>query len=125
MHALTIFSASMLVYASLMHGQIRTALLESNSTADCADATSPIECPGPQAVFDSVRAYIIVIPAAIGLATLCMLLLAWKLLRSFGWTVFKLLGASLQLKKMFEWYQVFVCFLKFDVFFFVRSTSAV
>lgn len=40
----------------------------------------------------------------------------------FGWAVFKWLGADRQLKKFYQLYQIFVCLLKFDGFFFAGFT---
>ena len=37
----------------------------------------------------------------------------------FGWQVFKKIGADRGIKKAYATYQIFLCILKFDTFFFV------
>lgn len=36
-----------------------------------------------------------------------------------GWSVFRKIGADLNLRRMYTLYQAFVCLLKFDAFFLV------
>jgi uncharacterized membrane protein (GlpM family) len=40
----------------------------------------------------------------------------------FGWAVFHHLGADPQLKRMYRWYQIMMCLLKFDFFCFIGVT---
>ncbi|CEQ40441.1 SPOSA6832_02059, partial [Sporobolomyces salmonicolor] len=39
--------------------------------------------------------------------------------QEFGWSVFKRIGADRRIKRCYAWFQVFVCILKFDLFFFL------
>jgi len=45
--------------------------------------------------------------------------LGYKIYTEFGWKVYKLLGADRGVKRMYLHLQVFLCLIKFDVFFFV------
>ncbi|KPV76732.1 uncharacterized protein RHOBADRAFT_12732, partial [Rhodotorula graminis WP1] len=59
------------------------------------------------------------IPAMITLTQLVYLACLWPIWREFGWSVFKAIGADRRVKKSYAWYQVFICVLKFDLFFFI------
>ena len=43
--------------------------------------------------------------------------ITWKLFDEFGWTIYKHIGASVQMRRRYLIYQIFVCLLKFDFFF--------
>lgn len=45
--------------------------------------------------------------------------LGWRIWQEFGWKVYKTLGADRRIKQMFANYQIFICLVKFDVFFFI------
>jgi len=46
----------------------------------------------------------------------------WVLYQEFGWVVFHVVGANPQMKTMYQYYQVLICLLKFDYFFFTALT---
>ncbi|TNY24261.1 hypothetical protein DMC30DRAFT_413491 [Rhodotorula diobovata] len=60
-----------------------------------------------------------VIPAMISLTELVYLACLWPIWREFGWQIFKTLGADRRVKKSYAWFQVLICVLKFDLFFFI------
>ncbi|KAH8929491.1 hypothetical protein BT69DRAFT_1307032 [Atractiella rhizophila] len=66
-----------------------------------------------------VTGLVTVIPVMIAVAEVAFLALTWFIFREFGWQIYKKIGADRTLKKMYMWYQVFICLLKFDYFFFI------
>jgi len=52
-------------------------------------------------------------------AELAYIALGWKIYTEFGWKVYKYLGADRRIKTMYAHYQIFLCLVKFDVFFWV------
>ncbi|KAL8291640.1 hypothetical protein RQP46_001898 [Phenoliferia psychrophenolica] len=59
------------------------------------------------------------IPGMIALTELVYFCTLLPIYREFGWTVYKRIGADRAIKKMFMWYQVFICIIKFDIFLFI------
>ncbi|GAA5971403.1 hypothetical protein JCM11641_008340 [Rhodosporidiobolus odoratus] len=59
------------------------------------------------------------IPGMISLTEATYVLTIWPIYKEFGWQVFKKIGADRRIKKCYAWYQVFICILKFDFFFFI------
>lgn len=60
-----------------------------------------------------------IIPAVISAAEIAYIALGWKIYNEFGWKVYKFLGADRRIKKMYASYQIFLCLVKFDLFFWV------
>lgn len=100
------FNALFLVYAVAQIFEIRNSLLSDN---DVEGGISDIP----------VNVLTTVIPIVISIAEIAYIALGWKIWREFGWKVYKRLGADRQVKRMYAHYQIFVCVMKFDVFFFV------
>ncbi|GAA99705.1 uncharacterized protein L969DRAFT_104872 [Mixia osmundae IAM 14324] len=95
---LCLFNALFLLYAIIQIQEIRQAFTSINK---------------------QLNVLINVIPIVISVTEIIFLSLSWKLYREFGWQVYKQIGADRRVKKMFLHYQVFICILKFDYFFFV------
>lgn len=55
----------------------------------------------------------------LALSEVAYVALAWQVWREFGWKVYKFLGADIAVKRMFAHYQIFLCLVKFDLFFWV------
>jgi hypothetical protein len=89
------------------------------------------------------RVVLILVPIILGVATLCMIFLTWKLRAEFSWSIYKNISADLQMKRRYFTYQVccnfgtpaifskieltshmqvYIALLKFD-FFFVFGTQ--
>jgi len=66
-----------------------------------------------------VKPFLIAVPCVIGVAAIILSMITWKLFDEFGWTVYKHIGASVQMRRRYLVYQIFVCLLKFDFFFFL------
>ncbi|BGP13931.1 hypothetical protein JCM10213_002575 [Rhodosporidiobolus nylandii] len=102
---LCFFQIAMLVYSSVLPSQLEEAL--SGSSAD------------KEQVQHLTHIYAIVIPSVVAAATVAMSGMLWPLYHEFGWDVFKRIGADIAIRRYYVKYQVFVCLLKFDAFFFV------
>ena len=97
-----IANVMLMVYTTIQVDQIQTALvvLDRNAALE-PGLTSSI-------LWGDVKAYLIAIPAVIGLATLGMAFIAWKLYQEFAWDILKNIGADYRMKKRFLHYQVWL-----------------
>ncbi|GAA5888054.1 hypothetical protein JCM6882_000264 [Rhodosporidiobolus microsporus] len=102
---LCFFQVALLVYSSVLPSQLADAINGSNA-----------DTPNVRRL---TRIYAIVIPCVVGACTVAMSGMLWPLYGEFGWDVFKRIGADIAIRRYFKRYQVFVCLLKFDGFFFV------
>lgn len=111
---LCLYNLGMLVYSAIQQDQIEDATRDSQGipTADLV-ATS---------FFPSVKPYLIATPCVIGLTTLLMSFIAWKLYDEFAWTIYKHISADLRMKRRYLTYQIYIALLKFDFFFFLGFT---
>jgi len=100
---LTVFNAFFLIYAVVQIFEIRGSIP--------ADTSGISDIP--------VNILTAVIPIVISVAEVAYIALGWKIWREFGWKVYKRLGADRRVKRMFAQYQIFLCIMKFDVFFFI------
>ncbi|KZT74846.1 hypothetical protein DAEQUDRAFT_659292 [Daedalea quercina L-15889] len=98
--ALTIFNALFLVYAIIQIKEVETFPV--------------IETSGV-----SIHTLAAIVPIVISVAELAYVALAWKIYTEFGWKVYKFLGADRRIKSMYTHYQIFLCLVKFDLFFWV------
>ncbi|CAG8004096.1 unnamed protein product [Penicillium salamii] len=73
-------------------------------------------------VWDQSEPFLIIIPCIVGLGTLLMTFVAWKLYDEFAWTIYKHISADLQMKRRYLTYQIYIALLKFDFFFFLGFT---
>jgi len=61
--------------------------------------------------------------AVLAISEVFYIALAWQVWREFGWKVYKFLGADIAVKRMFAHYQIFLCLVKFDLFFWVGFSA--
>ena len=67
----------------------------------------------------SINTLAIIIPVVISVAEIAYIALGLKIYTEFGWKVYKFLGADRRIKTMFTHHQIFLCLVKFDLFFWV------
>ncbi|ORY58371.1 hypothetical protein BCR35DRAFT_203909 [Leucosporidium creatinivorum] len=67
----------------------------------------------------TLRILVWLIPVMISLTEATYIGTFYWVYRDFGWQVFKKIGADRSIKRIYAMYQVFLCILKFDVFFFI------
>ena len=114
---LCIANPALLIYTAIQIEQIQDAL----ATLAKNNALEPLEA-GEWDIWSSVHAYLVAIPIIIGICTLAMIFIAWKLYQEFAWDILKQIGADYRMKKRFLHYQVYIALLKFDFFFFLGFT---
>ncbi|KAL2165564.1 hypothetical protein VTH06DRAFT_866 [Thermothelomyces fergusii] len=68
------------------------------------------------------KPFLITVPIVVGVVTVLMVLLAYKLYQDFAWDILKQIGADYRMKKRFLHYQIYIALLKFDFFFFLGFT---
>jgi hypothetical protein len=97
-----LFNALFLLYAIIQIGEIKKAVTDS-------------------AGFTGVPIQVLTttIPIVISIAEVAYIALGWKIYNEFGWKVYKFLGADRTMKRIYATYQIFICLVKFDVFFWV------
>ncbi|KZV77600.1 hypothetical protein PENSPDRAFT_660281 [Peniophora sp. CONT] len=103
--ALAIFNALFLVYAIIQSTEVRLSL--EGVTGSSGLSRIP------------VNVLLTALPIVIAVAELIYIGLGYKIYREFGWKVYKFLGADRNIKRMFAHYQIFQCFVKFDLFFWI------
>lgn len=107
--SISVFNALFLLYAVIQVSEIRQGLVTGTGTS-----SGITDIP--------VNVLTTMIPIVIAVAEVAYIGLGWKIWREFGWKVYKRLGADRQIKRMYAHYQIFVCLVKFDVFFFAGFT---
>jgi len=114
-----LFHMALIVMSALQIGQTRTSLVINE---DCGGTWNYITCGGSGTLWAKVRPLLIAVPCVIGLSWFALLFFVKPLYQEFGWAIFHVVGANPQMKQMYQFYQVMVCLLKFDFFFFVGVT---
>ncbi|KAG8984094.1 hypothetical protein FRB90_005573, partial [Tulasnella sp. 427] len=113
------FHAGMIVFSALQIPQTKTALV-TRPGSDCS--TNYVNCSGPGSLFNRVEPFLIVSPVLLAVSLLVLVWFTWQLYHEFGWVVFHIVGANPRMKVMYQYYQVLICLLKFDYFFFTALT---
>ncbi|KLO18602.1 hypothetical protein SCHPADRAFT_936091 [Schizopora paradoxa] len=111
------FHLGLVVFAALQVDEAHTAL-DLSKEAGCN--TFAVLCDG--SLWRKVEPFFIVNPIIIAVSWIFMLFFVRKLFEEFGWAVFELVGANPLTKTMYQWYQIMICLLKFDFFFFGSVT---
>lgn len=97
-----LFNLLFLIYAIIQIGEIQNSTTTSEGI-----------------IHVSVNTLTNIIPVVISVAEIAYIALGWKIYNEFGWKVYKFLGADRRIKKMYASYQIFLCLVKFDLFFWV------
>ncbi|MBA7496215.1 hypothetical protein ES702_06814 [subsurface metagenome] len=64
-----------------------------------------------------IRPVLITIPCLLGVFTIGLGFVAYKLYNEFAWTIYKHISADLRMKRRYLTYQIYIALLKFDFFF--------
>lgn len=130
---LCLCNIGLLIYGAVQVQQIKEAV---TSVLIANNAISP-------EVWPETEPFLIIIPCVVGMGTLLMLIIAWKLYDEFAWSIYKHISADLRMKRRYLTYQVcesvsgkerkrepnadlsfqiYIALLKFDFFFFLGFT---
>jgi hypothetical protein len=106
---LCIYHLALATYSIIQISQIRDALTaaELRNIWDGSDGNL------------AIRPFLYAIPPIILTSNAILVFLAIRLYREMGWTIYKKIGADLQMRRRYMAYQIFIALLKFDVCFFV------
>ncbi|BGO88661.1 hypothetical protein NBRC10512_003489 [Rhodotorula toruloides] len=116
--ALLIFNTLFLVYSAIQVSYT-IAMPPRNTRLIVVYAPPQIHEIRPLVNSPALKVLIWFIPAMISLTEAVYIVTIWPIYREYGWQIFKTLGADRRIKKCYAWFQVFICILKFDFFFFV------
>ncbi|OCF38221.1 hypothetical protein I316_00447 [Kwoniella heveanensis BCC8398] len=109
-----IFNVCMLTYSILQIPQTKDALSSETSPGACGRFE---RCTGPNSLYDLLEKLMIVPPIIFGLCTVIFAVMLPFVFKQFGWAVFRLVGASPELKKAHRHYQMMIALLKMLLFF--------
>jgi len=113
-----LFHSAMIVMSGLQISQTHTALVIPGTTCQ----NSYQNCGGPNSLWDAVLRFLLVVPIILALSLIVLIWVTRALFAEFGWAVFHAIGADPKRKAMYHYYQIAICFLKFDFFFFIGVT---
>ncbi|KKZ65932.1 hypothetical protein EMCG_08342 [[Emmonsia] crescens] len=108
---LCLCNVGLLIYGAVQTDQIRGAIFELNEGQNI-----------DKEIWSDLKPFLIAIPVIIGVSSVCMGFLAWKLYDEFAWTIYKHISADLRMKRRYLTYQIYIALLKFDFFFFLGFT---
>jgi len=117
-----IFHGCLIIFSAAQVHETRQALSVLGNCDYDGTSQSYIGCSGAATLFAKVRPLLIAAPCVIAAAWLSLLWWTKVLFDEFGWAVFHIVGANPTMKTMYRWYQVVICLLKFDFFFFAGVT---
>ncbi|ODQ54386.1 hypothetical protein SAICODRAFT_77792, partial [Saitoella complicata NRRL Y-17804] len=113
---LTLFNLTFLAYSIVQIEEIHSAIMDSAGSQFLKDGVNGAD------LWDDLKPFLIVIPVVVFVGQVCYFYLAWRLYKDFGWEIFKTLGADRRIRRLYKAYQIFVCLLQFDFFFFLGFT---
>lgn len=105
-----------LIYTAIQTDQIDLAITSLTASGAIKDNM------GQDELMDMMKPFLIAIPCIIGLCTIVLGFIAWKLYEVFAWSIVKQMGVDYGMKKRFLAYQIYIALLKFDFFFFLGFT---
>jgi len=114
-----LFHMALIVFAAIQVHETRSALFNK---VDCITDFNTTNCDGPGTLWQAIQPFLIVVPCIIAGAWFVMMFWIKELYSEFGWAIFHVVGANPKMKRMYQWYQIMLCLLKFDFFFFVGVT---
>lgn len=117
---LCIYNVGMLIYGSIQYDQIHKAISGLQGTGEGHGMQTYIRPDTP--IWADIQPFLIAVPCIIGVFTVAMSVIAWKLYDEFAWTIYKHISADLRMKRRYLTFQIYIALLKFDFFFFLGFT---
>jgi hypothetical protein len=114
-----LFHFALIVMGALQVNQTKTAVV---GVSNCDGSSDYVQCDGKDTLWSAIQPYLIAAPCVIAAAWLVICFFVSQLYQEFGWAIFHVVGANPKMKTMYQYYQVMICLLKFDFFFFGAVT---
>ncbi|KAF9969378.1 hypothetical protein BGZ73_008286 [Actinomortierella ambigua] len=117
--ATVVFNIAMVAYAGV---QIKQAsdILNMSEPLPKAIHTVLLNNNNP---YHASLPYEIAVIALMTVFTVGFIFMAYKLYKEFGWSIYKKIGADLQMRDMYKVYQLFIMILKFDIYFWLGFSA--
>lgn len=109
---IVLFHGALIVFSALQVHETNVAIF--NCQPDCVT--------NPNDLWDKVERFLIVAPCIVAASWFFLMFWIKQLYAEFGWVIFHVVGANPKFKSMYQFYQIFLCLLKFDFFCFVGVT---
>ncbi|KAG2132499.1 uncharacterized protein EDB93DRAFT_902672 [Suillus bovinus] len=109
---IVLFHGALIVFSALQIHETHVAIF--NCVPPCVIDTNHL--------WNKVQGFLIVSPCIIAASWLFLMFWIKQLYDEFGWVIFHVVGANPKFKSMYQFYQIFICLLKFDFFCFVGVT---
>ncbi|KAG1875331.1 hypothetical protein C8R48DRAFT_831186 [Suillus tomentosus] len=111
---IVLFHGALIVFSALQVHETHVAIYSCPSCiADSNDLSN---------LWNKVERFLIVAPCIIAASWFFLMFWIKQLYDEFGWVIFHVVGANPKFKSMYQFYQIFICLLKFDFFCFVGVT---
>lgn len=101
---LCLYNLGMLIYSSVQVKQIQEAVF------NLYKEQSPSYLIEGQLLWPKIKPYLVAIPILIGIGTVSLAFIAWKLYDEFAWTIYKHISADLRMKRRFLAFQVSILY---------------
>jgi len=110
---LCMLNVGLLIYAGVQWDQLNTATNKLEGTLS------------NQHIWEDLTPFLVAIPCVLGLGTILMSVVAWRLYDEFAWTIYKHISADLRMKRRYLTFQVCTVPLKYSMKYLYkcRSTS--
>lgn len=121
---LCLYNVGLLIEAAVQKDQFNDALnlaKDPNYQPEDSPKYSGADQLDPK-FLGNVNPLVIALPCILGLGTVLLAFVTFKLYEEFSWSIYKNISADLRLKHRFLSYQIYIALLKFDFFFFLAFT---
>ncbi|KAF9906464.1 hypothetical protein EC991_000632 [Linnemannia zychae] len=116
--AIVAFNAAMVAYAGVQVKQGYDVLVRTEGEFTLPNTILDIFArPGNPTPYHESKNYEFAVLALMVVFASGFAVIAYKLYKEFGWSIYKKIGADLAMRDMYKVYQIFIMILKFDIFF--------
>ncbi|KAG2750061.1 hypothetical protein P692DRAFT_20730427 [Suillus brevipes Sb2] len=109
---IVLFHGALIVFSALQFHETRVAIFNCQ----------PYCVTDPNNLWNKVQPFLVVAPCIVAASWFFLMFWIKQLYAEFGWVIFHVVGANPKFKSMYQFYQIFICLLKFDFFCFVGVT---
>ncbi|KAF9125138.1 hypothetical protein BGW39_007641, partial [Mortierella sp. 14UC] len=116
--AIVAFNTAMVAYAGVQVKQGYDVLVRTEGEFTLPNTILDIFArPGNPTPYHESKNYEFAVLALMVVFASGFTVIAYKLYKEFGWSIYKKIGADLAMRDMYKVYQIFIMILKFDIFF--------